>query len=443
MTTTNPMQKRNAAQIFAEQFPWKIFWIALAVRLAAMTLGHYYHVRPYDHHFNFGWEMGRIARSVATGQGYANPFDHVSGPTAWVAPLYPLLMAAAFRLFGVYTALSAWVILAVDCLLSALMIPNIWEIAGRCFNRKVAWWSAWIWALYPAAMQYAVKWFWEMTLTAFLFTWVLVLAMRMRNIGGDPAEDGQTATMRRWAMFGVLWGLIALSAPSLVIFLPFCGLWVLLGQPNIRRQMPRVVVAGLLSIACIAPWIARNALVFHKFVPMRTNFGAELDMGNDPQFHGMVIGSPAALPQEERLYDRVGELEFSKLHGIHAKKWIGAHPGEFLRLAALRFYFFWAGVPHAVDRGKAWTEIARGLNYDIGSLAGVLGLLLALRRKVRGAWLFAMGFVVIPFMFYFVFVDARLRHPLEPLIAILGVYLFQSAEKSWQVRWFRRKTAAS
>ena len=40
-----------------------------------------------------------------------------------------------------------------------------------------------------------------------------------------------------------------------------------------------------------------------------------------------------------------------------------------------------------------------------------------------------MAFAVIPFVYYFVFVQARFRHPLEPLIAILGVYLFQSADK--------------
>ncbi len=98
-------------------------------------------------------------------------------------------MAGAFKLFGVYTALSAWVILAFNCVCSALTVWTTWEIAVRCFNRRVAWWSAWIWTLYPAAMQYSVKWVWEMSLTAFLFSWILVLALRMRNIGGDPTAD--------------------------------------------------------------------------------------------------------------------------------------------------------------------------------------------------------------------------------------------------------------
>ena len=63
-------------------FPWVIFWTAFLVRIAVMTLGHFYRIAPYEDHFKFGYEMGRVARSLATGQGYANPFDHPSGPTA-------------------------------------------------------------------------------------------------------------------------------------------------------------------------------------------------------------------------------------------------------------------------------------------------------------------------------------------------------------------------
>jgi hypothetical protein len=66
----------------------------------------------------------------------------------------------------------------------------------------------------------------------------------------------------------------------------------------------------------------------------------------------------------------------------------------------------------------------------------LLGLALALRRRIPGAVLLAWAFFLLPLVYYFVTVHARFRHPLEPLIAILSVYLFQSAEKSWRVRWF-------
>ena len=80
------------------------FWAAFVVRVAYMTLAHTYRVRAFPDHFEYGWEMGRIARALVTGHGFADPFEGHTGPTAWVRPLYPLVMAGVFKLPGVYTA---------------------------------------------------------------------------------------------------------------------------------------------------------------------------------------------------------------------------------------------------------------------------------------------------------------------------------------------------
>jgi hypothetical protein len=69
-------------------------------------------------------------------------------------------------------------------------------------------------------------------------------------------------------------------------------------------------------------------------------------------------------------------------------------------------------------------------NFCFFSISGWLGLVLALRRRVAGAWLFFWAFAMIPFLYYFVTVQARFRHPLEPLICVLTVYVFQSADRT-------------
>ena len=144
--------------------PARIFWVAFLVRILYMTLAHTYRIRVSEDHFQFGWEAGRIARALLTGYGYADPFANAfiahTGPTAWLPPLYPLLLAAIFRVFGVFTPASAWVLFTIQSAFSAATALATWEIAARCFSRRVALWSAWIWALYPAAMQYAVRWPW-------------------------------------------------------------------------------------------------------------------------------------------------------------------------------------------------------------------------------------------------------------------------------------------
>src|ERR1041384_4354882 len=86
--------------------PTFIFLAALLLRLAVITLGHTYRITPRGDHFQFGWEMGRIARSLALGQGFSSPTDLPTGPSAWTPPVYPYILAGVFKLFGIYTALS-------------------------------------------------------------------------------------------------------------------------------------------------------------------------------------------------------------------------------------------------------------------------------------------------------------------------------------------------
>src|ERR1035441_2807095 len=255
--------------------PARIFWVGFLVRVLYMTLAHTYRMRVLDDHFEFGWEMGRIARSLATGHGFASPFNGSSGPTAWTPPLYPLLLAGVFKLFGVYTLKSGWVILTINSIFSAATALAIYQIAWRCFGRapsanpaqqpqglKIALWSAWLWALYPAAMQYAVKWVWDMSLTAFLFTWVLVVALRLRGVGDDPRPSNLDPRTSLWLLFGALWGLVALSNSSLLTFLPACGLWVvwpgLRGRARLAPALRRGTLAAVCFAAVISPWVIRN-----------------------------------------------------------------------------------------------------------------------------------------------------------------------------------------
>jgi hypothetical protein len=172
---------------------------------------------------------------------------------------------------------------------------------------------------------------------------------------------------------------------------------------------------------------------------MRTNFGAELYLGNGPGAVGLLMeyDHPFQDPIQLRLYTQMGELKYAKMRGDMAKKVIRANPKHFFILCLKRFYYFWFGVPHPFDEGVV-AEYGRSLNFQFTSIVGLLGLALALKRRVPGAVLFAWGFLLLPLVYYFVTVHARFRHPLEPLIAVLGAYLFQSAEKTWRVRWFAR-----
>lgn len=407
-----------------------MFLTGLILRVGYITIAHSYRILSIANHFLFGYEMGRVGRALATGQGYANPFNGHTGPTAWVPPLYPLLIAGVFKVFGVYTALSAWMLLSLNSVFSAATAVFIFYIALRCYGRKVALWSGWIWAVYPAAMQYAVRWIWEMSLSTMLLTAAIALAVKMRGIG-DPSGARTQQSTKQWLLFGLLWALVGLSNSALLLLLPACGLWVLFGSPT-RATFLRAVASALVFIAAVSPWMIRNYHVFHAFVPFRANFGAEFYMANNPQSNGLKWGKTVNGAYQIGQYTRMGEYRYSKAQGELAKAWIRSHPKRFIELSLLRFYCFWSTEPH--PQTKHWfLVLVRNINYCVPNILALLGLALALKRRKPAAWLFLWAFVLLPLTYYFVTVEARFRHPLEPLIVILSVFLIQSAEKKGSV----------
>ena len=90
---------RSPAWMVMVGFSVRVLWIALA---------HTYRFRTTDANFGFGWEIGRLAYSLANGHGFSSPFGGDTGPSAWNAPLYPWIVSLAFRVFGSYSHAAAF-----------------------------------------------------------------------------------------------------------------------------------------------------------------------------------------------------------------------------------------------------------------------------------------------------------------------------------------------
>ena len=141
----------------------------------------------------------------------------------------------------------------------------------------------------------------------------------------------------------------------------------------------------------------------------------------------MEYDQPMQDPGQLRLYAQMGEIPYAKMRSKEAFGVIRRDPRHFAGDTLKRVFFFWGSVPHPTDDAP-WVEYGRNLNFVVTSVCGLLGLALALKRRAPAAGLFAWAFLLLPLVYYFVTVHARFRHPLEPLMAVLGVYLFQSAE---------------
>ena len=399
--------------------PRWIVGIALLLRVGWIIIGHTYKFKSADGNFGFGWEMGRIGASLASGHGFSSPFGPVTGPTAWEPPLYPYLTAGVFLLFGIYSKAAAFVLLTMNSAFSALTCIPIFRIARRSFGEKVAVASGWTWALFPYIIYWDIKWIWETSLSALLITAIFWIAISMED------EEG----LRPWALFGLLWGVAALNSPSLLSFLPASGLygWYRRWKSG-KRSFAGVALVSVIFFALITPWLVRNYRLFHQPVFLRTNFGAELRMGNGPGADGTWQSylHPTSNVWEFRKFQQMGELAYVRQRRDEAVTWIKTHPGRFAVVSFRKFVYYWYGVPRNLD--PAWLEPAKNSLFAASSLLTVFGLALALRQTKPHAWLFLWLVLLYPAVYYVIFPHPRYRHPIDPVITILAVFVISQAQ---------------
>ncbi len=414
--------------------------VALLLRLAVITIGHTYRFTPRQEHFQFGWEMGRIARSIAQGHGYASPLlGAATGPTAWAPPVYPYILAGVFKLFGVYTAASAWIILAINSIFSALTCLTVYRIGARLMGTTPARWAAWTWALFPYEVYWPSRVVWETCLSAFLLSLALLLALCLddpdpgeRSLRAAPAE----AKLQNWLGFGLLWGVIALTNTTMMSFLPFSLLWIWWRTKRRGVTMVNATAAMLVCAAVIAPWLVRNQRTFGHVFFIRDNLGLEMQVANNDVSKGFWGRSehPSNDPAQLRRYLELGELGYMQEKQQQANDWIRAHPLTFVYFATRRAVYFWIGKPQDTQLGNLNMVPARHIAFGLSAIGAFAGLFLAWRNRIHGTFLFAALVLVFPLPYCLAHPAPRYRNAIEPEIVLLIVYaLYLARGKS--VRW--------
>jgi 4-amino-4-deoxy-L-arabinose transferase-like glycosyltransferase len=399
---------------------------ALLLRLAVITIGHTYRITPRRDHFQFGWEMGRLARSIATGQGFSSPTDLPTGPSAWAPPLYPYILAADFRLLGVYSSASAWAILAFNSVFGSLTCIAIYRIGWRIYGASVARASAWIWALFPYAIYWPTRVVWETSLSAFLMSLALLLTLRMA---------GQRPRPGAWIGLGVLWGVLALTNTAVLSMFPFSLIWLLYQRGGEARQIRSqcLGVAFCLLTACLlaSTWLVRNYEVFGKFIFIRDNLALEMHQANNDQSEGLWTRSehPGNDPQAMRSFQELGEMSYMQAKREQVRQFIRENPGRFVRFTAERAWYFWAAPPQATIVDGYDLRIARHTQFLLAALFAFAGLWLTIRNRKPGWFLLACFLLVYPIPYYLVNPFVRYKHAIEPEMILLIVYLFVEAGK--------------
>ena len=389
--------------------------VAFAIRLLVVWFT-YRSLPDADKHYEaFGWEMGWIARALASGHGFSSPYFPWSGPTAMQPPLYPALLSLVFRAFGIYTLTSAFVILAINSLLSALTCIPVYFSARYSLGLRGAVAAAWVWALYPFAIYFSASRVWEYALTGLLFTTSFCIAQRIHKWNKPLA----------WVGWGVLCGVTALSNPSTLSTLPFLlalALW------QVRASGGRWLAKGALTlaatIAVLAPWTVRNVRELGILCPVRDNFWLEVyddnggDWSLDPSF-----AHPSSNPAEMQKWLSMGEPAFLAEKKTQALDYIHRHPEFMAEKTLRRMVYYWTGY---------WSFSAKEISeqpYEPFNVFYVCSMTLLMLCGARSLWRrnpsaclpYLALILVFPITYYVTHPLMDYNQPIAPAIVVLAV----------------------
>jgi len=379
------------------------FWLALAVGLALRVW--YFSdlvAQPW-----FGYPLvdaltfDRTALGILR-DGYQGAFSR--------PPLYPLFLAASYRLFGHSATAVVWLQFALGL---AALVPA-YRLGERWFGEKAALAGVWICVCYPLRTYFEAELL-DVTLFTFIFlaaTWQLWQAL----------EKG---AMTRVLLAGLLYGAAALTRPNILIALPFIAVGVAYALRIGWKRLPALGAAGALGVAlAIAPAASHNWRAEGAFIPVAANGGVNLFLGNERGATGLTP-VPPGVRWEQTVIRPFQDGQFSL---SDQDRWwyartadeIRAAPGRWLKLLGTKTVLFLnaaeSGNNKALEQFTAVSFPVRHYRWWFGALIclALAGLVTRTRSTAVVFLSVTAGFGLSVILF---FVSGRYRLPLVPLLA--------------------------
>jgi hypothetical protein len=415
-TWTDSMPRLKRVFLAGATSVWLIFIVALGSRLGFGWDQERKIPREMLAPASFAQETGSIATALVNGKGFSSPFGRETGPTAWLTPVYPLLVAGVFRVFGVATRASFFAVFFLNAVFSSAVCISIFHAGKRIGGMAVASGAAWLWAVFPNAVMVPFEWVWDTSLSALLGATIFWATLKL----------AESQRLRDWCGYGLLWGFTLMTNPSLGSLLPFLLGWAAYRARCEKRAgiTGRALAAVGIAFLCCVPWTVRNYAQFHRLVPLRSNFPLELYIGNNNNYAMRQFVWPPKINKEVELlrYLKMGETAFMDEEKRKAVEFIRAHPRIFVELTEERFVTFWTGLPAPVQAFLSTeSQLVRVLLVcnTVAAMGGLLGIVLLIVK--RNAYAFPAAFypVVFPWLYYITHPNLRYRHPIDPVVLLL------------------------
>lgn len=400
-----PVTGRIAAWLNLHARTITLVALGLSVVIAggyAITLGG--ELRFYDEHVYVG-----ITSSLAHGHGFT--LDGTQ-PTAYRPPGY------LFLLLPVYLATGGSV-LAMRMIGVLALTGSVWFtylLGRRVHSPATGALAALVVACYPL-LVYTATTLYPQVPALFLLLLTIELAMRALPESG-PSRTGMAV------LAGLSGGLLMLTVPTFGVTAVGLIAWLAWRQRVASRRISwRTVVVLLVATAVLpAAWCARNAAQLHAFVPVSTNDGVNLILGNSPNATA-DSGTDTDISVYQRQAAQLGEVEADHFYTGQALAWIKQHPGRAAVLYAEKVAnnFSYGDDLATASQGSTAQNLLSAVSYYPILLLALLRLVLYRRWPLRPTEkLLLLTIAVNVLLLAVFFTRLRFRVPLDGLTIVLA-----------------------
>jgi hypothetical protein len=313
--------------------------LSLCVVLVFMAIAYWKSVDPdslpwlrHDFRSHIGAEYDCIAQAIRKGRGFSDPFQIETGPTAWMPPVLPYLMAGIYWAHGDDRAMVIFWMVAIQGLSTWLACLIVFRESRRLQHRFAG--VNIVVALYATNM---FQLFQQTHDTGLLLLVVSLLWLGLRSLGFQPGETHSQARSLGYARFTqIMWGA---SGAFFTLCSPIIGgAWFVLTFWSLRPKRKEWITGSRLTIVLgvwlllISPWTIRNYMEFGKWFPIKPNCMYELWQSHCKDDDGVldaqsINGHPWSSSGEQRTrYQEIGEMAFIEEKGIDVRKSIRENP---------------------------------------------------------------------------------------------------------------------
>ncbi len=381
------------------------------------------------------------AQRIASGEGLgAHPFFR--------APLYYYLLAGLYALFGPNLALAR--------LAGAVLGAGTCYVIAR-LGCVLDGWKTGLLAGLMAAVYWPFIHFDSLLLTVGLevFFNVLLLLLLVRAV-----ERHSRVLL---LLGGVVWGLSALTRPTILAPAPVIVLWLWWARRRSPRPVQRpaatlrrpVATSALLvflgAALAILPVTIRNRIVGGEWVLIASYGGVNFYIGNNPQADGIAAIVPGTRADWQGGYEdthRIPELELGRKlsegevssYWFHkGLDWIRDHPRAWLRLTLQKFRLFWSPVeipnnqPDWFFASLSGISVLYWVGFPVVAFLGLASLPLLIRRWRTWSLPALYGLVCMATVVAF-FCPGRYRLPFVPVLMLLAAAGLVRLPELWRGR---------